>query len=91
MKVVINASPIIVLSGLKLMDQAVSLFDELIIPNGVKKEIINGPEDEASKWMRNKGNEFVKTIDNIEALNKQGFRISKEIFEQALLLANEKK
>lgn len=141
------------------MGLSVSLFDELIIPKGVKEEIINGPEDEANKWMMSSGKEYVKTINRLESiiapwdlgkgetevlsysyqnkafiaglddkaarkcaetisvkvigsigiilqlknqnkidsvkyflgqLNKQGFRLSKEIYAQALLLANEK-
>jgi len=60
MKLVINASPIIVLSRLRLMDLSVYLFDELIIPKGVKEEIINGPEDEVNKWMMSSGKELFK-------------------------------
>jgi len=159
MKIIINASPIIVLSRLGLLDLSLSLFDELLIPTGVKEEILNGPEDEAYKWIMSKEKELVKTIDRteplivswdigkgetevlsyayqnnefiaglddkaarkcaaaisvkvigsigiiiqlkqqkkiesvkyyLEELNKQGFRLSKEIYNQALLRANEK-
>jgi len=68
MKIVINASPLIVLSRLELLDFSVSLFEELIIPNGVKEEILDGPEDKANKWMIMKGKEYVRTIDRIEPI-----------------------
>lgn len=39
MNAVFNSSPLIFLSKLKILDQAVSLFDEILIPEHVWKEI----------------------------------------------------
>ena len=39
MKAVFNSSPLIFLSKLMILDQAVSLFDEILIPEHVWKEI----------------------------------------------------
>ena len=50
MKLVINASPIIFLVKLELINQITPIFEELIIPNGVRDEILRQP-DEVSNWI----------------------------------------
>jgi|AntRauTorcE11898_2_1112593.scaffolds.fasta_scaffold10379_3 predicted nucleic acid-binding protein len=51
MKVLANASPLIFLAKIKLIDLLPSFCDQLIIPEGVISEIQKHP-DEASQWLK---------------------------------------
>lgn len=50
MKIVINASPLIFLTKLELIDHIAPLFEMLVITNGVKEEILKH-NDETSNWV----------------------------------------
>jgi len=64
MKLVINASPIIFLTKLELINHIPSLFEEFVIPTGVKDEILQY-SDEANKWISGKGNLYIRDVGNI--------------------------
>lgn len=64
MKLVINASPIIFLVKLKLIQHLTSMFEELIIPKGVKNEIVRY-KDNAQKWVYEKGEIYIENVTNI--------------------------
>ncbi len=51
MKIVLNASPLIFLAKIKLIDLLPSFCEQLIIPEGVISEIQKHP-DEASQWLK---------------------------------------
>lgn len=51
MKILANASPLIFLAKIKLIDLLPLFCDQLIIPGGVISEIQNHP-DEASQWLK---------------------------------------
>jgi predicted nucleic acid-binding protein len=50
MKIVINASPLIFLTKLELIDHIVPLFEMFVITTGVKEEILKH-NDETSNWI----------------------------------------
>lgn len=64
MKLVINASPIIFLTKLELIGHVSSIFEEFVIPTGVKDEILQY-NDEANKWISGKGNLYIRDVGNI--------------------------
>ena len=64
MKLVINASPIIFLAKLELIGYVPSMFEEFVIPTGVKDEILQY-NDEAHKWISDKGNSYIRDVGNI--------------------------
>ena len=62
MKVLANASPLIFLAKIKLIDLLPSFCDQLIIPEGVISEIQKHP-DEALQWLKqNEGSYQVSTV-----------------------------
>src|ERR1051325_11733047 len=58
---VINASPVILLAKVGLMEQVATLASPLVVPEPVAAEIprLTG-EDAATRWMRSAGKEFVR-------------------------------
>jgi len=64
MKLVINASPVIFLVKLNLIQHLTFLFEELIMPAGVRDEIVRY-KDEAQRWVSGKGEVNVKNVGNI--------------------------
>ena len=50
MKIVTNASPLIFLTKLELIDNITPLFEMFVITNGVKEEILQH-NDDTSKWI----------------------------------------
>lgn len=57
---VLNASRIIILSKISAVRLLTELCDDLIIPEGVAKEIRMGPHtDPARKWMEKEGKRFI--------------------------------
>lgn len=71
MKLVINASPLIFLTKLDLIDHIIHLFEVVIIPNGVKEEILK-QEDKASEWINSskKSKIDIEKIDEIPSFIK---------------------
>lgn len=71
MKIVINASPLIFLTKLELIDIIIHLFEVVIIPNGVKEEILK-QEDKTSEWINStkKSNIEIEKIDEIPSYIK---------------------
>jgi len=64
---VVNASPLIVLGKIGLLDLLPKLANELVIPKGVQIEIEAGsPEDPARKWINSQGKVFVKDVGQPE-------------------------
>ena len=49
-KAVLNTSPIIVLTRLNLLEEAIKLFDEVEIPRGVLKELERRKDDVYEKY-----------------------------------------
>lgn len=64
MNLVINASPIIFLAKLGIIHRMPAMFESLVIPQGVKNEIIQG-KDEAARWMVERGSNFVRNVEAI--------------------------
>jgi predicted nucleic acid-binding protein len=58
MKFIINASPIIFLAKIQMIEHLPDLFDEIIIPTGVFNEVI-AHDDEASRWIKNCGKQYL--------------------------------
>ena len=50
MKIVVNASPVIFLAKIELIDKLSVLYDKVTIPEGVINEI-QKHHDEASRWL----------------------------------------
>ncbi|MDY0279133.1 MAG: DUF3368 domain-containing protein [Salinivirgaceae bacterium] len=64
MKFIINASPIIFLAKIEMIEHLPDLFDEIIIPAGVFNEVI-AHDDEASQWIKNHGKQYLYEPDSI--------------------------
>ncbi len=64
MKFIINASPIIFLAKIELINYLPDLFEDIIIPKGVYNEVI-AHDDQASRWIKNHGKEYLSVLDNI--------------------------
>ena len=64
MKLVINASPVIFLTKLELIGHVPSMFEEFVIPTGVKEEILQ-QKDETHKWISDKGHSYIRNVGNI--------------------------
>ncbi|UCH92670.1 MAG: DUF3368 domain-containing protein [Candidatus Aminicenantes bacterium] len=64
---VVDSSALIILGKLSLLDiLPPQLCDNLIIPEGVAKEILNGPdEDMAKSWLKKDGKKYQKNIGPI--------------------------
>jgi len=58
MKLVVNASPIIFLAKIEMIEYLPDLFEEIIIPTGVFNEVI-AHDDEASHWISNHGKQYL--------------------------------
>ena len=66
-KFVVNASPLIILGKINLLHLLPSLATEMVIPQGVYKEILDGsPGDPARKWLNGPGRVFVREIGPLE-------------------------
>ena len=64
---VIDASSLIILGKLSLIDIVTSLCDSLIIPEGVAGEIMRGPpNDNAKSWLTGKGKKYIKNTGSID-------------------------
>lgn len=62
-KWVVDASSLIVLGKLSLLHLLTHLSDELIIPNGVAREVLRGPRNDRAKiWMKKKRNQVPGTL-----------------------------
>jgi len=64
MQLVINASPVIFLVKLNLVHHIPSLFEELIIPDGVRSEITQ-QQDDAQKWISGEGAVYIKKVESV--------------------------
>ncbi len=63
LKLVLNASPLIVLGKVGLLHLLSSLADEAVIPGGVCEEILAGrPGDPAREWLKGPGKAFVREV-----------------------------
>lgn len=58
MKFIINASPIIFLAKIEMIEYLPDLFEEIIIPTGVFNEVI-AHDDEASHWIKSHGKQYL--------------------------------
>ena len=66
-KWVVNASPIISLSGINKASFLTDLCDDLLIPKGVAEEIDRGPGDDPAKiWLQQSGADNIKDVGPIE-------------------------
>ncbi|MCK4764821.1 MAG: hypothetical protein KAW12_21665 [Candidatus Aminicenantes bacterium] len=64
---IIDASSLIILGKLSLIDIVTSLCDSLIIPGGVAGEIMRGPpNDNAKSWLTGKGKKYIKNTGSID-------------------------
>jgi predicted nucleic acid-binding protein len=62
--VVSNASPLIVLAKVKRVDLLAVLCEELVIPEAVAEEILQGPtEDPARRWLSTDGQPYVAAAE----------------------------
>jgi len=66
MKVVVNASPVIFLAKIELMDKLPGLYNEVIIPEGVINEI-QKHHDEASRWLHHNRTSYEVTAVEVPA------------------------
>ena len=67
LKLVLNASPLIVLGKVGLLHLLSSLADEVVIPEGVCEEILAGrPGDPAREWLKGPGKAFVREVSPSE-------------------------
>jgi predicted nucleic acid-binding protein len=64
MKFIINASPIIFLAKIELIQYLPELFEDIIIPDGVFNEVL-AHDDEASRWIKNHGKQYISVLDQI--------------------------
>jgi predicted nucleic acid-binding protein len=64
MKFIINASPIIFLAKIDMINYLPDLFEDIIIPTGVFNEVL-AHEDEASHWIKNHGKQYIGELDFI--------------------------
>lgn len=66
-KWVVNASPLITLSKIGHMDLLRELCDEMVIPEGVAKEIDRSPEedDPARVWLRFHGAKYIRNAGQV--------------------------
>lgn len=63
---VVDSSALIVLGKLSLLNILPHLCDNLIIPDGVANEILNGPEeDKAKSWIKKDGRKYQRNIGPI--------------------------
>jgi predicted nucleic acid-binding protein len=66
-KWVVDSSSLIILGKLSLLHLLTQLSDELIIPEGVAREVLKGPRhDRARKWMKEEGKKYKKNIGPID-------------------------
>lgn len=64
---VIDASSLIILGKLSLIDIVISLSDRLIIPGGVAEEVMRGPaNDNAKSWIIKEGKTYIKNTGAID-------------------------
>lgn len=61
MNIVINASPLIFLAKLGIIDVLPRLFKEFVIPQGVRSEVARG-RDEAADWINENGGQYIKDV-----------------------------
>lgn len=64
MKFIINASPIIFLAKIEMIEYLPDLFEEIIIPTGVFNEVI-AHDDDASRWIKSHGKQYVCELGSI--------------------------
>ena len=65
---VLDASSLIILGKLSLLHILNPLCKEIIIPDGVTKEILRGPDnDKAKVWLQQEGKKFQKKISPISS------------------------
>ena len=63
---VINASPIIVLAKLGLIEKASTLADPLVVPEPVAQEINRGAADDAAvRWLKDAGRGFIRPAEAV--------------------------
>jgi len=68
-KWVVNASPLILLGKIGHLDLLRALSFELVIPSGVAREVLEGPEDDpAGLWLRGDGATQVLEADPMDPL-----------------------
>ena len=66
---VVNASPLISLGRVGRIDLLPQLCDQMIIPEGVAREIEEGPPDDPARlWMHERGSQFVGEPAAIEPI-----------------------
>ncbi len=67
LKLVLDASPLIVLGKVGLLHLLSSLAEEVVIPEGVSKEILAGSSgDPAREWLKGQGKVFVRKVGPLE-------------------------
>ena len=69
MNIVINASPIIFFVKLGIVQSLPDMFDPLVIPKGVRNEIVKG-KDEAATWIKNDGKQYIQDVGSIPDIIK---------------------
>lgn len=68
-KWVVDASSLIILGKLSLLHILTRLCDDLVIPDGVAIEILNGPPgDKAKTWLKKEGYKYRKNIGPINLM-----------------------
>ena len=67
MNIVINASPIIFLAKVGIVQVMPNMFDSFVIPEGVKSEVLRG-RDEAADWISEQANKYIKAVGPIPDL-----------------------
>ena len=67
LKLVLDASPLIVLGKVGLIHLLSSLAEEVVIPEGVSQEILAGSlGDPAREWLKAQGKAFVREVGPLE-------------------------
>ena len=67
-KWVLNASPLIALGKVSAIDLLERICPDLIIPEGVVRELDQGPDDPARIWIHEQGLPFVRVNSTNPAL-----------------------
>ena len=69
MNIVINASPIIFFAKLGIVQSLPDMFDPLVIPKGVRNEIVKG-KDEAATWINDDGKPYIQDVGSVPDIIK---------------------
>lgn len=68
-KLVLNASPLIILGKISAINLLEEMSSDLVIPEGVATELHQGPDNDPARiWMHGQGISFVRRLDEVPPL-----------------------